>query len=393
MSDRKPATIAGYTLGEELGAGGFGTVYRVQKDGLPDRAVKILNSELACVELAGKRFEREFATLRAVAHSNCVKVFESGRDADGNPYFVMELLEGRDLLHHLREFGRLAHDEVLDILKPVCMALEVAHRKGIIHRDIKSSNVFLCKDGRVVLLDFGIAKLLEAPGMTLTMTNQIVGTACAMSPEQLAGHEVSPQTDVYGLGSLAFHMFTGRIPFDTDSLTLTQYLHGHAARIAPSTHSPVSPEIDQVILRAMALDGSTRHISSSHFFKELARAVVGEKKGNCRELQGIVAHCRLGACGDSTKDALAAIDTLDAAATLLRESGFVEVCRGMRGFSYARVLDIASPAVADSDEVVEAVRTLILGQGPDDSLFSVRHGVLEMSGDKISGGQILEPIE
>lgn len=388
------ATIAGYALGDRLGAGGFGTVYRARKGEGEERAIKILNSELIGVGMAGKRFEREAETLRAIEHPSCVKVFESGRSAQGNPYFVMEFLQGRDLLHHIRDFGRLGYEEVLRILKPVSEALSVAHERGVVHRDIKASNVFLCEEGRVVLLDFGIAKLLESPGMTLTLTNQVVGTACAMSPEQLAGGQVSARTDVYGLGSLAFHMLTGRAPFDSDSLTLTQYLHGHAARVAPSMHSPVSPEIDRVVMQAMALDAGNRHASCGDFVDGLSQAIQGKSEESSRSVDGIVLHGRFGDCGDDVKCAHESIAAMEDCMTLLREAKFLEVSAGLRSFCFARVLgEWGKPNrnAGESDKVIDKVREAIAERGPAGSTLDVREGVLEMSGERIRGGEILEP--
>src|SRR6185503_7424125 len=157
-----------------------------------------------------------------------------GRADDGRPWFAMELLDGVDLETHIAARGRLTPGEVLTVLGPICDALACAHDAGVIHRDIKASNVFLAADGRVVLLDFGIAKLSDPGiGAGLTLSRQSLGTPSAMAPEQVAGREASERTDVYALGALLYHMLVGEPPFADSSPTVMQYLHCHARRPRP----------------------------------------------------------------------------------------------------------------------------------------------------------------
>ncbi len=387
--------IVGYHVEEKLGSGGFGTVYRVCKEGQSDRALKVLNADLLTTATAASRFEREVHTLRSLGHRGTVQVFESGRLSDGSPFFVMELLHGEELAAVLTRTGRLAHSEILRILRPICATLQSAHEHGIVHRDIKASNVFLCSDGRVVLLDFGIAKALEAPGMTLTMTNQIVGSACAMSPEQLVGDPVSRQTDVYGVGALSFHMLTGTVPFASESLTMTQHLHGHAARVPPSSLAPVKLLVDRVIVRAMSLYARDRQASSEEFYRQLAAAMLGQQEESTRSAQAVVAHIQLGSCGDDAQKAGAGQQALSDVLEVLRSSEFTVVAKRMRGLCCARVLsndvDAATIERAKSRQAIAQARALLLREGPAGSAINVEDGALLVAGQAIRSGSALVP--
>lgn len=387
--------IAGYEVLDRLGAGGFGTVYRVKKPGIPDRALKILNADLLVSEQAAKRFEREVNTLRSVAHEGCVKVFESGRLDDGSPFFVMELLEGEDLAKTMASTGRLSEQDILRILEPLCRTLQASHQLGIVHRDIKASNIFLCSDGRIVLLDFGIAKVLEVPGMTLTMSNQVVGTACAMSPEQLAGAPVSAQTDIYGLGALTFYMLTGGVAFDSDSLTMTQHLHGHAARIAPSFLAPVTGVVDEVVVRAMALRASDRQPSCEHFYRQLSAAFAGSDEEAAREVLSVVVHVFLGTCGSELREAQRAADARSEMFSVLGAVGFQRVAERMRGMCCALVLSDDATARARerarARQAIATARESLSRLAPVGSSLMVCDGEILVAGQEIRSGAALVP--
>lgn len=386
--------VAGYTLVEKLGSGGFGTVYRVTREGHPPRALKILNADLLSTPVMVRRFEREVATVRALAHEGCVKVYESGRLDDDSPYFLMELLEGEDLGQRLERQGRMSYTEVLTTLRPVCAVLQAAHSQGVVHRDLKASNVFLTSDGRAVVLDFGIAKVLEMPGMTLTLTRQIIGTPCAMSPEQLMGRAVDARTDVYGLGALAFHMLTGVLPFASDSATVMQELHGHATRILPSTQAPVSDAIDRVIVQAMAIDAADRHASSEAFFRALQAAISGSSPAELRSADAFVVHLQLGAAGDDVERAEARGQTCDQLLRVFREGGFQVVARSSRGA--VCVLLLSDDAAAASIERARAEEVTCRAQEVSTAsgiAFPLRgsSGPVLVQGDGVLSGVALVP--
>jgi serine/threonine-protein kinase len=175
----------------------------------------------------------------------------------------MELLDGEDLATMIGRAGPMSGLQALAVLEPVCAALAAAHELGVIHRDVKASNVVLCRGagglrGRIVLLDFGIAKLSGALGVDLTASHQSLGTPSCMAPEQVHGRAVDARTDVYALGTLAFFLLTGHMPFEDASLTMTQYLHLHARRPRVSVAAPVPVRIDDVVARAMAIEPAER---------------------------------------------------------------------------------------------------------------------------------------
>ncbi len=206
----KPGTMAGaYVLKRELASGGGGTVYEAQHRILGRRAaVKVLRRQLAASPQMNARFVQEARAVNMIKHPNIVDIFEFGELPDGRPFYVMELLEGIDLRSILTERGRFPPGEVLEILDPVCSALQAAHDHGIVHRDLKASNIFIgtAGDKRVVkLLDFGIAKLMrpDAGEGGLTVVGTRLGTSYTMAPEQIRGDAIDPRTDVYALGRRA----------------------------------------------------------------------------------------------------------------------------------------------------------------------------------------------
>ena len=247
-----------------LGGGGFGAVYEVRHRTRDQRAaLKLLHAHLVKSPTIVARFEREASVIGRLRHPGIVELVAVGLTGDGRPYLCMELLDGDDLASLVERSGPLAPHAALAILEPLCAALAAAHELGVVHRDVKASNVVVCSAppdtrARVVLLDFGIAKLSDAFAVELTASHQSLGTPSCMAPEQIHGRAVDPRTDVYGLGTLAFFMLTGQMPFADASLTMTQYLHLHARRPRVSAAAPVSARIDDVIARAMAIEPAER---------------------------------------------------------------------------------------------------------------------------------------
>lgn len=267
MSDRLVGTtIDGLVIVRQIGVGGFANVYEARDEAGAGFAIKVLDAErVDAVAIA--RFEREVAIVKQLRHRNIVALHGAGALGDGRPYCVMELLEGDDLGWVLAS-GPLPPHEIVDIVESVASALAAAHAARVVHRDVKASNVFRCRDRRVVLLDFGIAKL-AVDAEVLTRRGETVGTFGSMSPEQLTGRAVDARTDVYGLGALLHHMITGVLPFQGHAADVGAQLHRFAERPLASTRgAPVA--IDPIIVKAMAIRPDDR-FATAH---ELAVAVA-----------------------------------------------------------------------------------------------------------------------
>ncbi|WP_437296553.1 serine/threonine-protein kinase [Sorangium sp. So ce426] len=272
------ARVGDYILERPLAQGGFSFVYRAtHAERGTAAALKVLHADLASDLDAVVRFAREIEAIQRLDHPNVVEIFDHGRlGSRGHPYYVMELLEGCSLDEHLRARGRLSAADVLALLEPLCSALDAAHRCGIVHRDIKASNVFLAEQGgrrRVVLLDFGVAKLLDAPGPALTSSRHIVGTPTCISPEQILGESIDSRADVYALGVLTYRMLVGEPPFVERSYPMLRQLHLYVDPPRPSTRARVHPALDEVILRAMSKDRRERTPTITAFLSELRAKV------------------------------------------------------------------------------------------------------------------------
>jgi len=258
--------LGAYRLGRRLGAGGIGAVYAAThvRTGRA-YAVKVLLPDAADDATSAARFRREAEALAAVGHAGIVAVHDFDVTDDGVAYLVMDKLEGEDLDARLAR-GPLSLAATQDLLHQVGSALATAHDAGILHRDLKPSNVFLARrpgsPERAVLLDFGLAKLMEGEHAKLTATGATMGTPMYMSPEQAQGLPVDRRTDVYALGAVLFECLTGRPPFDGPHVTaiLAKVLTAPPPRLRD--WNPELPRaLDDVIVRALAKDPSERPAS------------------------------------------------------------------------------------------------------------------------------------
>jgi len=279
-----PGTRVGpWEIGEPIASGGYGTVYRAtgHGDGEP-AAVKVLHPELSASREAVLRFEREVRSIRVVRHPGVVDIRDFGYLAGRQPYFAMELLTGETVRSRLRRSGALDVGQVLAVLEPLCSALEAAHAKGVVHRDVKASNVYLAGDqppgpeiGRVVLLDFGVAKLLDDAGPVVTLTHHAVGSTPCMSPEQITGDDIDPRTDIYGLGVLLFHMLAGTLPFDDKRSAVVWDMHLRVPPPRISERATVPAALDDVLAAAMAKSPDDRPITPTDLLERFRAAVGG----------------------------------------------------------------------------------------------------------------------
>jgi eukaryotic-like serine/threonine-protein kinase len=270
-----------YQLTKLIGSGGMADVY-VAHDSVLGRkvAIKVLNEELAANKKFSQRFKQEAKSASSMNHPNIVQVLDAGEttetDANGikrtYAYLVMEYVDGLEL-SKLVARGPLKVPEAIRVTKELLSAVEFAHNKGIVHRDIKPDNIMLTRAGKVKVLDFGIARAVAETFDDIATTTSILGTAAYFSPEQAQGQKVDIRTDIYAIGIVLFEMLTGKIPFTGDTAVAVAHQHIHAHPPAPSSINPkVSLALDQVVFTALAKDKADRFQTTAEFGRELRLA-------------------------------------------------------------------------------------------------------------------------
>src|SRR5436190_1990055 len=254
----RKATLGEYEVLAELGRGGMATVYLAHDLALDRKvAIKVLAPALLLMgEGMVERFKREARTAAALSHPHIIPIY-AVKESEHVLYFVMKYVQGRALDTVIRDVGTLAIPMVQTILAQVGDALGYAHRHGVIHRDIKSANIMLDEDGRAVVTDFGIAKVVQAEG--LTMTGVTVGTPTYMSPEQCATRDVTGASDQYSLGVVAYEMLTGRLPFQANSTMSVMYAHfNERPRPVAELRPDCPPNLAAGVMRMLEKDPAQR---------------------------------------------------------------------------------------------------------------------------------------
>ncbi len=250
--------LAHYRIEEKLGEGAMGTVYRAHDTSLDrDVALKVLKANVSEDDLFVRRFVREARAAARVSHPNLAHIYFIGEEKDTH-YFAMEYVEGRDLDEVVQEDGPLELVAALDVLEQAARGLAAAHRRGVVHRDVKPSNILLQKDGGVRITDFGLAKSIDLD-LDATQPGQILGTPRFMSPEQCKGEGVDARTDIYALGLTAWFLLAGRDPFDTPSLGAL--INDQINTPLPSLSElrpDLPPELDQVLCALCEKDPAKR---------------------------------------------------------------------------------------------------------------------------------------
>ena len=211
-----------YTINKEIGRGGMGIVYECLDLTLNRKvALKVLPGEFSSNSEFKEMFKREIRTLAQLKHPGIVTIYTAG-EADGHLYFTMDYIEGKTLAEVLAERGKIPVNETLGIVINICSALEHAHGKKIIHRDLSPENVMLDRNGNVYIMDFGISKVFNGTG--ITSTGSIIGKAPYMSPEQCLGEQLDTGSDLYSLGIMTYQMISGCLPFEGESISV-MYRH------------------------------------------------------------------------------------------------------------------------------------------------------------------------
>ena len=276
----QPEQLGRYRLVETLGRGGMAVVYRGEDDELRRPvAIKVLADNLAADDTFRKRFLREAKLAARVGHPNIAHVYDSG-EAGGRPYIVMEYVEGETLADLIRRRGKLDPPEAVELALQACDGLEHAHVSGLVHRDVKPQNLLVREDGTVKIVDFGIAR--SQHGTRLTEVGSVLGTAAYLAPEQAAGEEVTPATDVYALGVVLYELLTGKTPYTYE--TLTQLLVGQQDQpVQPVRElSPdVPPALEDVVMRCLARLPQYRPPSAAALAEQL-RFALGDQTAPTR---------------------------------------------------------------------------------------------------------------
>jgi len=270
-----------YETGEKLGTGGMSNVYKAT-DRILERtvAVKVLAEHLSDDERFVERFKREALAVAKLIHPNIVQVYDSGEDG-GRRYIVMEYVDGRSGAQILQRSGPVEPEIAAEIGVQACAGLDYAHRRGIIHRDVKPGNLMIVGGpvggGEMIvkLTDFGIARAIEQT--RITQVGSVVGTAAYLAPEQVRGEEATPATDVYALGVVLYQFLTGRLPYEGSSLAELAVRQQNEKPLPPDTYNSEVPRtLGAAVLRALEGDPNRRYASADELAQGLRLGLEGE---------------------------------------------------------------------------------------------------------------------
>jgi serine/threonine protein kinase/tetratricopeptide (TPR) repeat protein len=257
-----------YEILQLLGEGGMGAVYKAQDREL-DRpvALKLIRPELASSPSMLARFKQELLLSRQVTHKNVIRIFDLG-DADGVKYITMEFVEGRDLRSLIQEKKKFSPEEAIRIMQQICEALDASHSVGVIHRDLKPQNVMQEEGGRILVMDFGLARTMEGDGMT--QTGALVGTMEYMSPEQALGKELDQRSDIFTAGLILYELLTGQMPFKAESVLASLIKRTQERAIPVADHDNTIPgALSGIVSKCMERDPILRYQSAKELLLDM----------------------------------------------------------------------------------------------------------------------------
>jgi serine/threonine-protein kinase len=276
MTTHPQVLLDRYEVGRLLGAGGMAEVFEGQDRLLVRRvAIKVPLAQYAHDPEFAHRFRREAQTAASLSHPGVVAVYDTGFE-NGTHFIVMEYVDGRTLKDVIRDEAPLYPDRAAEVCADVCAALAAAHARGLVHRDVKPANIMLMPDGRVKLMDLGIAR--AAAGETVTQTAAMLGTAQYLSPEQAQGQTVDYRSDLYSLGCCLYELLTGTVPFRGATPVAIAYRHVREDPVAPRLLNPdIPPSLEAVCLKAMAKLPDNRYQTAAEFRADLERVRAGQR--------------------------------------------------------------------------------------------------------------------
>lgn len=257
-----------YEITELIGVGGMANVYKA-RDVIEDRvvAVKILREEYLDNEEFLRRFKNESKAIAVLSHPNIVKVYDVSF-SDRMQSIVMEYIDGITLKEYIEQQGALGWKEAVHFTVQILRALQHAHDKGIVHRDVKPQNIMLLSDGTIKITDFGIARFSRSE--TKTLTDRAIGSVHYISPEQAQGETTDARTDIYSVGVMLFEMLTGRLPFEAENAISVAMKQIQTAPIRPRSINPAIPEgLEEITMRAMQKDVSKRYQSAAEMLRDI----------------------------------------------------------------------------------------------------------------------------
>jgi serine/threonine protein kinase/Flp pilus assembly protein TadD len=263
-----------YKIVTELGKGGMGKVYRAIDQKIDEEiAIKLIKPEIAADKQTIERFGNELKMARKIAHRNVCKMYYLGEEK-GAHYITMEYIAGEDLKSMIRMSGQLSTGMAIKVAKQVCGGLAEAHRLGVIHRDLKPNNIMIDKAGEARIMDFGIARLLKAKG--ITGAGIMIGTPEYMSPEQVEGKEVDQRSDIYSLGVILYEMVTGQVPFEGDTpFTIGMKHKGEVPQDPKKWNAQIPDDLNTLILKCLEKEKDQRYQSAGEVRSELEKIEQG----------------------------------------------------------------------------------------------------------------------